>query len=217
MAWAQAANVDSAEDRCILVCLADHASPTGLHAWPSRSTLAFAACCSVDTIDRRIKALLAQGFIRRGDQRYVAHLRADRRPVVYDLCLPRGRSSAAALDESRGRTMAAPQDAAPLASRGRRMSATGPQNGRHGAAPVRHKEELEEELKERARARGGTRLCPSCDDWHPPAAGCTPPPGGWSAPPAGWLSRAARDEAAALAAAAEERRRLERDTPEGLG
>jgi hypothetical protein len=69
----------------VLVGLANHASDEGTDAYPSRATLARYARCSVRTVQTKLNLLEKEGVIRRGDQQKVAHLRGDRRPVVYDL------------------------------------------------------------------------------------------------------------------------------------
>lgn len=78
--------------RLVLIALADSAGVDGSAAWPSASTLAEGLVVSVRTVRRRLEELESRGLIRRGDQRLVDHLRADRRPVVYDLAMapPRG-------------------------------------------------------------------------------------------------------------------------------
>lgn len=86
MVWAlKHAPVTDPHEHLVLIGLADHAGDDGTGARPSATTLAEYARCSVRTVRYRLKALEAAGLIRRGDQRSVEHLRADRRPVVYDL------------------------------------------------------------------------------------------------------------------------------------
>ena len=86
MAWAlKHAPVPDAPAHLVLIGLADHAASDGSGAYPSKTTLAEYARCSVRTVHNKLRALEGLGTIRRGDQRLVAHLRADRRPTVYDL------------------------------------------------------------------------------------------------------------------------------------
>lgn len=74
----------------VLIGLADHAHDDGTEARPSVATLAKYARCSPRTVHNKLRILEQAGLIRRGDQQTVAHLRADRRPVVYDLIMKRG-------------------------------------------------------------------------------------------------------------------------------
>lgn len=108
MVWAL--HCDSAPDplaKIVLMGLANHADAAGCAAYPSRETLAQYAGCSVRSVQRKLNDLIAVGLITEGDQCWVQHLRADRRPVVYDL-------------------MTGGLFAAPLGPRGDRLS---PRNG----------------------------------------------------------------------------------------
>lgn len=69
----------------VLIGLADHAHDDGTEARPSVATLAQYARCSERTVHTKLRLLESAGLIRRGDQRAVEHLPANRRPVVYDL------------------------------------------------------------------------------------------------------------------------------------
>lgn len=71
----------------VLIGLADHAGDDGRNARPSRTTLSRYARCSTRTVQTKLQELEADGVIRRGDQQQTAHLRGDRRPVVYDLVM----------------------------------------------------------------------------------------------------------------------------------
>lgn len=87
-ATAWALNVETVPDstaRVILLGLANHAGRDGSAAWPSVATLAAYAVCSTRTVQRKLRDLETRGLLRRGDQRLVNHLPADRRPTVYDL------------------------------------------------------------------------------------------------------------------------------------
>lgn len=89
MLWAlNDAPTDDATEALVLIALADNAHDDGTCAWPSHATLARRARCSVSTVQRALRRLESSGLITKGDQQTVAHLRADRRPVVYDLALP---------------------------------------------------------------------------------------------------------------------------------
>lgn len=86
VAWAlNEAPVQDASALLVLIGLANHAARDGSNSYPSRDTLAGYARCSVRTVSVKLKALEEAGVIKRGDQAHVAHLRGDRRPVVYDL------------------------------------------------------------------------------------------------------------------------------------
>lgn len=78
----------------VLLALADHVGDDGRGAWPSVATIAAGARCKRRTVQYALRALEQQGLIRKGDQGLTQHHRADRRPVVWDLVLPRGASSA---------------------------------------------------------------------------------------------------------------------------
>lgn len=93
MLWAKSAPAADTYERIILFTLAEAADNDGTGAWESIGTLAEIALCDTETIKRRLKAMVERGLIGRGDQRLVEHYRADRRPVVYDLLVPRSRFS----------------------------------------------------------------------------------------------------------------------------
>lgn len=85
----------------VLIGLANHAHSDGTAAFPRISVLAEYCQCSERTVHRKLNDLLEAGVIMRGDQRYVAHLRSDRRPVVYDLNLGLTRGDRVSPPESR--------------------------------------------------------------------------------------------------------------------
>ncbi|RTE48809.1 helix-turn-helix domain-containing protein [Actinobaculum sp. 352] len=89
------APVDNPTSRLVLVGLADHAADDGTGAWPSHAVLAAAAHCSPRTIRRHLQTLEDSGVIHRGDQRIVNHIRADRRPTVWNLNLDHADRTAA--------------------------------------------------------------------------------------------------------------------------
>lgn len=93
-AWAMnRAPVTDPGQKLVLLALAELAADDGTGAWPSQDSLAVKALCSVRTVRRHLAALEHAGLIRRGDQRCVDHLPANRRPVVYDLRLDLARST----------------------------------------------------------------------------------------------------------------------------
>ena len=76
-------------ERVILLVLAGRADLDGSNSYPSQDTMARSALCDTETVKRRLRAMQRRGLIARGDQRLVAHIRKDRRPVVYDVLIPR--------------------------------------------------------------------------------------------------------------------------------
>src|SRR5690554_6229292 len=77
-----------------LVGLANHADEHGRGAYPSQPRLARYTRKGERNVRRDLDALESLGLIRRGDQRYTAHLPPDRRPVVWDLAMERRRAPA---------------------------------------------------------------------------------------------------------------------------
>lgn len=67
--------------------LANHADETGRGARPSQATLSWYARKDERNVREDLRALEAAGLIRKGDQRMVAHLPPDKRPIVWDLAL----------------------------------------------------------------------------------------------------------------------------------
>lgn len=80
----------------VLIAYADHANDDGTAAWPSVATVARYARCTPRTVHTKLRVLIDHGLMRPGDQQLVDHLPANRRPVVYDLCLD------ASIDHARG-------------------------------------------------------------------------------------------------------------------
>lgn len=77
----------------VLVGLANHADRDGRGAHPHIDTLAKYTRKSHRQVQRDLEKLAALGLIRLGDQRLVAHIRQDRRPVVWDLAMAAERDS----------------------------------------------------------------------------------------------------------------------------
>lgn len=82
-----ARDVVSDSARMTLLALADHTDPDGRGAFPSVQRLAERLGRTRRTIERHIEELHAAGLIVPGDQELVAHVRADRRPNVWDLAM----------------------------------------------------------------------------------------------------------------------------------
>jgi DNA-binding transcriptional ArsR family regulator len=88
MLWAlNDAPVDDPAKALILVAFADHAAADGTGCFPAISRVAARARVSPRTVQRHLREMLEAGLIRLGDQGLVSGLRADHRPVVYDLNL----------------------------------------------------------------------------------------------------------------------------------
>ena len=88
MVWAiNEASVTKQSHLCILMALADNADDTGRNAWPSVATIARKARCSVRSVYRYLEEMENAGLIRRGDESFVKHLPANRRPIVWDLVM----------------------------------------------------------------------------------------------------------------------------------
>lgn len=88
--WAGSLRVDECDGIAFRVLLkyADRCDRYGRTAWYRASELAEDLGCSRSSIQRATKDLLALGLISKGDQRYVGHIPANYRPVVYDLETP---------------------------------------------------------------------------------------------------------------------------------
>jgi len=86
MVWAlKTAPVPDPISHLVLIGLADHANDDGTAARPSIGKLAEYARCSPRSVQNKLRTLEELGLIVKGDQRAVEHLRADRRPTVYNL------------------------------------------------------------------------------------------------------------------------------------
>lgn len=87
--WAlKTAPVIDAEERAILVTLAESAWSDGTDAFPSKKTIADIAKIDPKTVQRRLKALTTRGLIGRGNQAAAAYIPEHFRPTVYDLMIP---------------------------------------------------------------------------------------------------------------------------------
>ncbi|HET7229989.1 MAG TPA: helix-turn-helix domain-containing protein [Longimicrobium sp.] len=113
-AWAITQRMGNAVRKLVLWGLAGHAHKDGTSAWAGVDTLAEYAECDRRTVQRHLASMLAQGFIREGDQRLVQHLDPRYRPIVYDLAMTaetlerwRAEYEARALETRRGRAAAA--------------------------------------------------------------------------------------------------------------
>lgn len=172
--------------RVVLYALANFARPDGTGAYPSIATLVALSHLPKRTVQLKLAQLEANGVIRRGDQRIVAHIRADHRPVVRDLAMEEvdesgmsmGRTAAAMAEtEELPGAVTAPRihgsrDAAiapRTGSRGAVMNVTGCSKQRHGVqrtAP-NPKDKPTNKPKESAREENPIRIP---NDWTPTPA-----------------------------------------------
>lgn len=87
--WAlKSAPVVDAEERAIMVTLAESAWSDGTDAFPSKKTIAEIAKIDPKTVQRRLKALTSRGLIALGNQAAAAYIPEHFRPNVYDLMIP---------------------------------------------------------------------------------------------------------------------------------
>ena len=84
VAWALRQPTAAPTQKLVLLGLADHAAADGTGAWPSVGTLAGYAQCAPRTVQRHLRDLETAGLIVRSAWQ-PDHVRADRRPVAYDL------------------------------------------------------------------------------------------------------------------------------------
>lgn len=130
-----APNLTDASAYRVLLVLADEADNDGRGAGLSAATIASRTGLSKRTVDAKLKTLEEMGITRRGDQRIVAYLPANRRPIVRDLNMPadtRGAKSAhqntPAATATRG-AESAPQTPEPDMQQGCNRGATDMQQG----------------------------------------------------------------------------------------
>lgn len=87
--WAiNSAPVADAEERLILVALADRASSDGTDAYPSKKSIAQVALIDPKTVQRRLRTLMERGLIAEGNQDAARRIPEHFRPTVYDLLIP---------------------------------------------------------------------------------------------------------------------------------
>jgi DNA-binding IclR family transcriptional regulator len=88
--WAGSLRVDECDGIAFRVLLkyADRCDQYGRTAWYRASELAEDLGCSRSSIQRATKELIALGLMSKGDQRFVSHIPANYRPIVYDLETP---------------------------------------------------------------------------------------------------------------------------------
>jgi len=128
--------------KLILMGLANHADGYGRSARPSQETLARYAQCGRRTVQRKLAELEEAGAVRRGDQRLTDHLRGDRRPVVWDLCLRALHASSVAVSDPEDPTeLSTSVDNASVrgATQTPREYSRGVTPDAYGASPVAHR------------------------------------------------------------------------------
>lgn len=92
MTWAmEQQTVTDSLARHVLLCLANYADNAGKAAFPSASTLATDTGMSERSVRNKLDLLAELGLIVKGNQAIVAAYieRGDRRPVCYDLAMPK--------------------------------------------------------------------------------------------------------------------------------
>lgn len=86
-----------------LMGLATHADKFGRAAFPAQATLAGYTRKSARQVRRDLDDLVAAGLIRHGDPRFVAHIPADERPIVWDLAMEKRATEAKPKPQRGGR------------------------------------------------------------------------------------------------------------------
>ncbi|MFF2650574.1 helix-turn-helix domain-containing protein [Streptomyces sp. NPDC058045] len=88
-AWASmSAPIADVNEFAVLMMLAEKAGADGCGAFPARKTIADRTCIAPRTVLRALQRMEERRLIAQGDQRAAEYIRADRRPVVYDLLIP---------------------------------------------------------------------------------------------------------------------------------
>lgn len=125
-----------------LIAIAASTGSDGKGAYISAATVAMLTRKTESQAKRDLRALEEKKLIHRGNQRIAAHIRSDRRPVVYDVAMPERGSADATSPAPRGSTGATSSDGHGVAP----MHARGSTHASHGVAPV-----LPEEIPNRSR------------------------------------------------------------------
>lgn len=155
--WAiRDAPVINAQEHVILIAMADPAHEDGTACFLAAATIALRARCSTRTAHRHLQALEERGLITRGDQQLVAHYRADRRPVVWNLMLDvRGDKLSPRADGDTSGTRGDTGDTSCSVHGVTNGAPRGDNRGSHGVTPVSYK----------ARTKPTTE---SKEGWEPP-------------------------------------------------
>lgn len=98
MVWGvKDAPVADVEEHAVLTVMADEADEDGCGVLLSTRTIGLRAKVSEKTVQRRLDDMLGRGLLGLGDQSKALYIRADRRPIVYDLLIPYSAYSARAI------------------------------------------------------------------------------------------------------------------------
>lgn len=100
--WVYGTTTGSVARKAVLLVLANHAHPDGTAAYLHISTIAREAEVSERGVKRHLKELQQAGFIRPGDPNLLSHIRADKRPQIFDLAMSKARAAEWAEDWARG-------------------------------------------------------------------------------------------------------------------
>ncbi len=72
----------------VLATMAEAAGRDGCGTFQSKETIAERTTLDTESVKRAWRAMVRRGLIGKGDQTMARHIRADRRPTVYDLLIP---------------------------------------------------------------------------------------------------------------------------------
>lgn len=95
-------NASQCRNRLVLIALADRYNDDTGVCWPSIKSISKDIGVSVPTVHKAIRSLEEAGLITRGNPRWVAHLRSDRRPTVWTLNLDMVKSEEGGREDDNG-------------------------------------------------------------------------------------------------------------------
>lgn len=147
-----------------LIALANHADRDGRGCYPSQDVLARYTRKSRRQVQRDVDDLAELGLIRSGDARFVAHIRADHRPQVWDLAMERRRP--------RDDTHDTPSPESGMTP----MTARGDTRDRHGVTPMSPEPSLEPKEEPKSKDMATARAVAAHEDPQPGLFGDEPPP-----------------------------------------
>jgi hypothetical protein len=99
MIWAvKDAPLKDVYEHAVLTVLSDEADEAGCGVFPSVPTIAERAHCDPREVRRCLVDMEARKILGRGDQALAAYIRADRRPIVYDVLMPASAYGTVALE-----------------------------------------------------------------------------------------------------------------------
>ncbi|MEV6165720.1 hypothetical protein AB0L71_28170 [Streptomyces sp. NPDC052052] len=174
--WAmKSAPVVDAEERVILIALAETAWSDGTDAFPSKKTLAAVSVLDPKTVQRRLRTMAARKLIAEGDQAAAAYIPEWFRPTVYDLLIPFSWypdiEQVNAERKGRGKPPLTPDDRPDMAP----------------APPKKHREDKGKPRKKKSATPGVGTTSPGGGDYKTPpdTNGETGQEGGTTRPPGG--------------------------------